>query len=199
MARNHDVKTNDEACSILEERKESLKRMLFRRNKKSLWLGERTGLMLSYLDFAYDRAVSDSVRFRALERFADMLDRSSDLAQGGPADPLPGEIGSGLEAHIARDSGSVATPALRAILHLARSRDVSDSVRLRALERILATLERGDENDSEQDERLPDEWERALRRFENDVCLGTPLAPAAGAEPGCAVAGRVPAVGRTAS
>jgi hypothetical protein len=194
MARSHDAEKNEDKCNIAEDRKESLKRMLFRRNKDNKWLGERTGLMLSYLDFAYDKAVSDSVRFRALERFADLLDRSGEFAEGGSPDPLPGEIGSRLEALIAR-AGDVAIPALRAILHLAQSRDVSDSVRLRALEKILAALERSDDHDSEHDERLPDEWERALRRFENDLCLGTRVAPAPGAESGRAAEGRVPAVG----
>lgn len=186
--------TQTDEPDIMERRRQSLVRMLFRRCKDSEWLRERTSLMLSYLDFAYDRAVSDSVRFRALERFADMLDHGTGAGAGEPPGPLSGELGALLEQSVAR-AEDVAAPVLNAILYMAQSREVSDSVRLRALERILVKLDRRDDHGAEQDQPLPEEWQRALRQFEHDLRHGGADAPAPGAGPGGAAAGSGLALG----
>lgn len=189
MTREPLTKNSETGPGAPDERKQSLEKMFAKWKRKSPWLNERACLMQSYLDFAYDRAVSDSVRFRALERFADMLDRGTGPEGCAPL-PLPDEIGARLEQSVAQ-----APAALRAILHLAQSREVSDSVRLRALEKILASMDRGDDHGAEQDQPLPEEWERALRRFERDLGLGAERAAAAGDEPRGAAAGRGPDMG----
>ena len=169
------MSTRDKAgyssCGIpVALRKNKLREMIVRRMQHNKTLYERSSLLYAYLDFAFDESMSDSVRFRALERLADSLETPN--ADGArvlnPDTGNANQARCAVETWIADRAQGVHphAPLLSAFLALAFSPEASDNVRLRALEKILFIVERARDDDTGRDQNLPENIEGVLLRVE---------------------------------